>query len=220
MEAEATEKATHEQAEEEREASSVKAEASGTSGASTPRSTDGSAEGGDRCDFGLPNPTKASSKRVHIPLVGLGEYGVWKAQVNAGAVRELREYLCRAWTETGGKLPLGKGQRPLFSYGSFQLTSAAYDSVQQTQNTLRWSFRGTRPDSIRDHLPGFAPIEDDVRQIILQRFPLLARALGLHNGHVLRQFYEADGGSGFRGHVRFSLGSWTFFPRIQYPSVS
>ena len=143
---------------------------------------------------------KASSNKVHIPLVGVGEYGVWKAQVSAESVGELRDYLQKHWSEEGCKLPIPGGSSDLFSYGGFHLTSAEFDSKQQARNTLRWSHKGTRYDSILDNLPGFRGIKDDVDQLILERFPELAAALGGHNGHIIRQFFEADGGSGFSRH--------------------
>ena len=50
-------------------------------------------------------------------------------------------------------------------------------------------------------LPGYRELECGVWKLLELHFPQLVRGIGLHNGHILRQFRAADGGSGFDYHV-------------------
>ena len=94
------------------------------------------------------------------------------------------------------------GCSPIYSYVGFPLTAALYDRDLQMQNTLRWSHCVTRADHLRQYLPGYQQIEQAVMRLLLAVFPRwLVLGLGLHNGHMLRQFFAADGGSGFSGHI-------------------
>ena len=135
-----------------------------------------------------------------IPLWGPEKYGVWQGRVVDG-VAELREYLLANWSPSGCKLPM-HGCSPIYSYVGFPLTAALYDRDLQMQNTLRWSHCVTRADHLRQYLPGYQQIEQAVMRLLLAVFPRwLVLGLGLHNGHMLRQFFAADGGSGFSGHI-------------------
>ena len=135
-----------------------------------------------------------------IPLWGPEKYGVWQGRVVDG-VAELREYLLANWSPSGCKLPM-HGCSPIYSYVGFPLTAALYDRDLQMQNTLRWSHCVTRADHLRRYLPGYQQIEQAVMRLLLAVFPRwLVLGLGLHNGHMLRQFFAADGGSGFSGHI-------------------
>ena len=69
------------------------------------------------------------------------------------------------------------------------------------QNTLRWGHSVSRARGLRRCLPGFQQIEQAVMRMLVVVFPWLADGLGLHNGHLLRHFFKADGGSGFGGHI-------------------
>ena len=94
------------------------------------------------------------------------------------------------------------GCSDIYCYVEYDQTAAQYDRASQMQNTLRWSHCVTRADSLRRCLPGYQQIEQAVMRMLLAVFPRwLVLGLGLHNGHLLRQFFEADGGSGFCGHI-------------------
>ena len=135
-----------------------------------------------------------------IPLWGPEKYGVWQGRVVDG-VAELREYLLANWSPSGCKLPM-HGCSPIYCYADYDLTAALYDRDLQMQNTLRWSHCVTRADHLRQYLPGYQQIEQAVMRLLLAVFPRwLVLGLGLHNGHMLRQFFAADGGSGFSGHI-------------------
>ena len=101
----------------------------------------------------------------------------------------------------GVKLPM-HGCSPIYCYVGFDQTAALYDRDLQMQNTLRWSHCVTRADHLRQYLPGYQQIEQAVMRLLLAVFPKwLVLGLGLHNGHMLRQFFAADGGSGFSDHI-------------------
>jgi hypothetical protein len=135
-----------------------------------------------------------------IPLWGPEKYGVWQGCVVDG-VAELREYLLAKWSPSGCKLPM-HGCSPIYCYADFDQTAALYDRDSQMQNTLRWGHLVTRADHLRRYLPGYQQIEQAVMRLLLAVFPRwLVLGLGLHNGHMLRQFFAADGGSGFCDHI-------------------
>jgi hypothetical protein len=135
-----------------------------------------------------------------IPLWGPEKYGVWQGRVVDG-VAELRAYLLANWSPSGCKLPM-HGCSPIYCYADYDQTAALYDRDLQMQNTLRWSHSVTRQDHLRRYLPGYQQIEQAVMRLLLAVFPRwLVLGLGLHNGHMLRQFFAADGGSGFSGHI-------------------
>ena len=66
---------------------------------------------------------------------------------------------------------------------------------------LRWRGIARRNESIRRCLPGCRAIEEGCTKLITQHFPDLAPDLVKFNSHILRQYYEADGGSGFGRHI-------------------
>lgn len=137
-----------------------------------------------------------------IPLVGPSVHGVWTGHVKGG-VHELSEYLKKHWAWNGEKLPLPrKDSSAIFCYTNYTLTNIEYNGVMQRQNTLRWgSTSKSRIESIRMQLPGYRELECGVWKLLELHFPQLVRGIGLHNGHILRQFRAADGGSGFDYHV-------------------
>ena len=137
-----------------------------------------------------------------IPLVGPSVHGVWTGHVKGG-VHELSEYLKKHWAWNGEKLPLPrKDSSAIYCYTNYKNTNIEYNGVMQRQNTLRWgSTSKSRIESIRMQLPGYRELECGVWKLLELHFPQLVRGIGLHNGHILRQFRAADGGSGFDYHV-------------------
>ena len=123
----------------------------------------------------------------------------------ASGVSELRGYLLRHWTDDGCRLPLRQGS-PLYSYDKYKLTAAEHNPTQQKRNTLRWGWGTARRLSLVTGLPGYQGVEREVWQLAVRLFPRLALGGDIHNGHILRQFYEADGGSGFCRHVDLADG--------------
>ena len=153
--------------------------------------------------WGAVVPAAAKAKVVplwsSIPLLGPRPYGVWTGRIIDG-VESLRSYLLTNWMAQGRKLPMG-GTSDIMCYSGYPLTADKYNRVMQEQNSLRWGCSAARLEGLRAHLPGYAEIERGVGHLLEAKFPNLAHGLGLHNGHILRQFYEADGGSGFNEHI-------------------
>jgi hypothetical protein len=128
-------------------------------------------------------------------------HGVWQGCVVDG-VQELHQYLVKYWNHEKCYLPLKQSNcRPIYCYLNYNLTAAEYDRNLQMQNTLRWTHTHSRLATIRSALPGFVQLELGVQNVIAQQLPELASGLGLHNGHILRQFTLADSGSGFCSHI-------------------
>ena len=142
-----------------------------------------------------------TAKVVHpvIPLQGPGKYGVWQDRIVDG-VAALRSYLQAHWKDDGRKLPM-KNTSDINCFSGYPHTAAQYSRDMQEQNVLRWGYSETRVESLRANLPGYAAIERSVQEVLAKTFPDLASGLGLHNGHILRQFFAADGGSGFSEHI-------------------
>ena len=153
--------------------------------------------------WGAVVPAAAKAKVVplwsSIPLWGPRPYGVWTGRIIDG-VESLRSYLLTNWMAQGRKLPMG-GTSDIMCYTGYPLTADKYNRVMQEQNSLRWGCSAARLEGLRAHLPGYAEIERGVGHLLEAKFPNLAHGLGLHNGHILRQFYGADGGSGFNEHI-------------------
>ena len=155
-------------------------------------------------------PPPADRQALDIPLVGPGEYGVWQYQLDpAEGVEELREHLREHWSLTDGKLRVDGDTSDIHGYSGYKTTAAKYDASAQWANTLRWGHSKAREAGLRKYLPGFDKIEKAVRQVVLSdAFPDLVPSLGLYNGHILRQFYQADGGSGFGMHIDLADDAW------------
>jgi len=124
--------------------------------------------------------------------------GVWKANIDTPGITQLREYLEANWTGEG--LPLKGGAAPLSPYVGYAATSDKYSETTQKLNTLGISGSETRRQSCLQHLPGLGAIHSKVcieliKQLNLSELPKL------HNFHILRQYHEADGGSGFGPHI-------------------
>ena len=142
-----------------------------------------------------------------FPLRGPGEYGVWCCSVSlvaADDIARLRKYVqCNWLLGPNNHMPLKGGQvQALRPYEKYRLTAAKYNQTAQLQNTLRWEHSEKRDESLRKYLPGYDSVELDVRRKVLPAlFPGVASCLGLHNGHILRQSYDTDGGSGFSRHI-------------------
>ena len=136
---------------------------------------------------------------IDIPLRGPGKYGVWKDRIVDG-VEQLRSYLVTHWGDHRRKLPM-KGTSDINCYSGYTYTADQYSKKKQEENVLRWGYGESRLEGFREHLPGYAEIERSVQRVLEATFPHLAPGLGLHNGHILRQFFQADGGSGFNEHI-------------------
>jgi hypothetical protein len=142
-------------------------------------------------------PAPRKVRASEIPLWGPGEYGVWTTSLDVEGVSHLRDYLLQRWGQAKF-LPLKSGG-VLGSYNGYHLTSAEYNKSEQERNVLRW--KSNMIYSIRASLPGYAEIESAVGVFLQQVFPHLFPGLEIHNGHILRQFNQADGGSGFSDHI-------------------
>jgi hypothetical protein len=149
----------------------------------------------DDCDKDV-SDVKASD----IPLTPPNPEGVWRGVIVEG-VSELRNYLQQNWSESTGGLPL-HGCADLYSYSEYPYTLDTYDERMQVCNVLRWRGLETRRKSLRKHLPGFSAIETACHDIIEMHFPRhVALGLAQYNGHILRQYAEADSGAGFSRHI-------------------
>ena len=153
----------------------------------------------DGARLGAEARAKVVPQVINIPLWGPCEYGVWKNHIVDG-VEALRSYLVTHWTDHGCKLPM-RGTSDIMCYTGYTYTAAKYSRALQEQNVLRWGYSVSRLEGLRSHLPGYAEIERSVERVLEATFPHLAHGLGLHNGHILRQFFGADGGSGFNEHI-------------------
>ena len=114
----------------------------------------------------------------------------------------MRGYLLANWTETGQQLPVPTVQ-PLLPYFKYPWTSDTYSETMQLCHTLRPRPNARRFASLFKHLPGLQLIYDDVlpqaEQIAVTHFGM-TDGIEMDNWHLIRQFWEADGGSGFGGH--------------------
>ena len=138
-----------------------------------------------------------------IPRHGPRPHGVWTGCLEyeyvGGGVALLREYLVQNWTDRS--LPL-EGGDTIYPYADYTLTSAKYSQQMQVMNTLRFKGTKSRVNSVRKCLPGFSVIEQACLALAEQRFPpRLAAGLELFNAHILRQYFDADSGSGFGYHI-------------------
>ncbi len=124
-------------------------------------------------------------------------YGVWHGCIVDG-VAKLREYLVDKWT--GTSLPL-VGGGSIYSYDKYTLTAAEYSQSMQVRNVLRWRGTASRNEAIHRGLPGSRVIDHEITKLLRLYFPVLDSSLEKFNGHLLRQYYEADGGSGFGRHI-------------------
>ena len=86
-------------------------------------------------------------------------------------------------------------------YDNYKLTAAEYSQPMQVQNVLRWRGTASRNEAIHRGLPGSRAIDDEITKLLRLYFPDLDLFIEKFNGHLLRQYYEADGGSGFGRHI-------------------
>ena len=139
----------------------------------------------------------SSSGLVSMPLRPPQLYGVWHGCIVDG-VAKLRDYLVDKWT--GTSLPL-VGGGSIYSYDKYTLTAAEYSQSMQVRNVLRWRGTASRNEAIHRGLPGSRAIDHEITKLLRLYFPVLDSSLEKFNGHLLRQYYEADGGSGFGRHI-------------------
>jgi hypothetical protein len=71
----------------------------------------------------------------------------------------------------------------------------------QVRNVLRWRGTASGNEAIHRGLPGSRVIDHEITKLLRLYFPVLDSSLEKFNGHLLRQYYEADGGSGFGRHI-------------------
>ena len=131
--------------------------------------------------------------------------GVWRCSLKGSGHATLLEFLQSNWHSHGVALPCGpngSALQPIASYVNYVLTSADYDRKAQSLNTLKFSgVNRARLKTLLQVVPGFQAIVTEVADSLPEMLGIPANVLELYMFHVLRQFSEADGGTGFANHI-------------------